>query len=117
MDSRLKFTEGDKLTFEVDNLFFRNASRYPESVYIDVIRQMGDNYADLPKSDIIQTVSCVVTLYDCYYFNIQYVNPPDGFPIFIDIKQIDVDKYLDSILIKKNFKHGKRFQKKSPSPL
>ena len=32
-----------------------------------------------------------------FFFEIEYVNQPDEFPIFIDINSINVDKYLDYI--------------------
>lgn len=106
MESRLRFTEESKVAFEVDDLFFRHASKYTEAVYIDVVRQIHDNYRMLPVSSLIQNVSCVVKTSDVYYFSLHYVNPDGRVPVFVDIKQIDVDDYLDSIIIKKSFKHG-----------
>ena len=70
----------------------------PEDYSIPIIVLLECNVHLLPKVEgYTQKVAGVLKYKVPFFFEIEYVNQPDEFPIFIDINSINVDKYLDYI--------------------
>tara|TARA_R100000541_G_scaffold2021_3_gene7442 strand:+ start:9086 stop:9418 length:333 start_codon:yes stop_codon:yes gene_type:complete len=70
----------------------------PEDYSIPIIVLLESNIHLLPKVEgYTQMISGVLRYEEPYFFEIEYINQPNEFPIFIDINPIKVDRYLDYI--------------------
>ena len=105
MASTLKYIEDKMIMFDIDQIFQRKMRKYPQSVIHDIVSQIVDNIQDLPKRDYYsQIVYGVVKINTPIFFSIVYMNENDDVPILIDIKEVDVDDYLDAINNNKHLK-------------
>ncbi len=105
MDASQKFLE------EIEYLMQDGISHYEyEDEVADALRDMPEDYSIpiivllesnihlLPKVEgYTQMISGVLRYEEPYFFEIEYINQPNEFPIFIDINPIKVDRYLDYI--------------------
>mgnify|MGYP003109223529 CR=1 FL=1 len=108
MDSKQKYTEAmhEESFYEVDDWFIQKLRKAPRQIGIHIANLIDKNYASLPTAvGWTQNVGGVcATTDEPFYFELEYLKQPDEAPIFLDIKEIDVDDYLDYILENKTLK-------------
>ncbi len=107
MDSTQKFIEehNNSVKYEVDWWVFDTLSSLPKDVSLNIREQIEDNYKDLRKKDSwSQFVGGVVKREEPYFFEVEFINESRGVPVFLDVKPIDIDTYLDYINKKQTFK-------------
>ncbi len=108
MDLKQKYTGAmhEESFYEVDDWFIEKLRKTPRQIGIHVANLIDKNYASLPTAvGWTQNVGGVcITTDEPFYFELEYLKQPDEAPIFLDIKEIDVDDYLDYILENKTLK-------------
>ena len=108
MDSKQKYTEAmrEESFYEVDDWFIQKLRKAPRQIGIHIANLIDKNFASLPTAvGWTQNVGGVcITTEEPFYFELEYLKQPDEPPIFLDIKEIDVDAYLDYILENKTLK-------------
>ena len=92
--------------YEVDDWFIEKLRKAPRQIGIHIANLIDKNFASLPTAvGWTQNVGGVcITTGEPFYFELEYLKQPDEPPIFLDIKEIDVDDYLDYILENKTLK-------------
>ena len=108
MDLKQKYTGEmhEESFYEVDDWFIEKLRKTPRQIGIHVANLIDKNFASLPSAvGWTQNVGGVcITTGEPFYFELEYLKQPDEAPIFLDIKEIDVDDYLDYILENKTLK-------------
>jgi hypothetical protein len=100
-----KYIEDDKIKCSFDDYFIDELILLPYEVSIEIMVQVGRNSADLPeKEGWSQMVGGVVKGKSPYFFELEYVKPKGGDPMYVDIMRIDCDDYLDYINLNKYLK-------------
>ena len=97
MDVRLRYTGGKE--YDVSEDFIESISEIEFSTALLIARNIGDNWIELPKSNLISHVlGGVVTQGEKNItFAIELVKLEDDFILLTDIKLISMDEYLDLI--------------------
>jgi|APGre2960657404_1045060.scaffolds.fasta_scaffold00046_46 hypothetical protein len=107
MGLRLMFIEGEDVKFVMDEWFNRKISNLPEKLADDIMLMILRNISTLPKMEGYSQNICGVIKSDTpYFYKIEFVNEDGYAPILLDIEQIGLEEYLDSINEKKYFKDG-----------
>jgi hypothetical protein len=105
MASTWKYIEDKMVVFDMEPIFQRKVRRYSEETIYNIVAQIVMNIEDLPKKDnYIQSVCSVIKKKEPFFYRIDYVNEDGDIPIFVDISQIHIEEYLDSIDQNKYFK-------------
>jgi len=105
MDASQRFLE------EIENLIQDEVSHYEYDEEIALaLKEMHQDYSvpiivlieanldDLPKVEgYTQKIGGVLKYNNPYFFEVEYINQPDEFPIFMHLNKIDCDTYLDYI--------------------
>jgi len=98
MELEPKYIRAYNEKYEVDSMFINKLHRFHVAKSLNIIQQMKDVAEGLPIVEIdTQVIAGVVKCEDPLYFEIEYLNESNYMPVFIDIKEIDVDDYLDHI--------------------
>jgi hypothetical protein len=98
MDTEQKYIEEQQNNFEVDMQFIEQLKDYELHYSLNIANQVDVNAPLLPEKDgWAQKVGGVVKLDEPLYFEIEYLKQQGDVPIYISIKEIDVDDYLDYI--------------------
>lgn len=98
MDAEQKYIEEDYNKFEIDERFLDDMKLIGLDYSLDIAGQIDSNASMLPERDKkVQKVGGVVKFDEPLYFEIEYYKPTQGIPIYISMKEIDVDDYLDYI--------------------
>ena len=91
--------------FKFDDWFIHELLNQPYEVGIDVMIQIQQNSHLLPEKDSwSQYVRGVVKGDSPFFFELEYLKQQGHYPIYLDIVEIDCDKYLDYINEKKILK-------------
>ena len=109
MGLMLLFIEGNENRFMLDEWFNRKMSNLPQEVSDDILSQIMDNVSDLPTKDAEPQIVCGVVKGDKpFFFELEYIHEEEYTPVFLDIEQIELEEYLDSINQNKYFKNEAR---------
>ena len=107
MTLMLLFIEGNENRFMLDEWFNRKIGNLPEKLADDIMLMILRNISTLPKMEGYSQNICGVIKSDTpYFYKIEFVNEDGYAPILLDIEQIGLEEYLDSINEKKYFKDG-----------
>ncbi len=97
MDAEQKYIE-ESSNFEVDMQFIDTLQDLPMNYSLRIAHQVDFNAPNLPeKNGWAQMVGGVVKLEEPLFYEIEYLKQEGEIPIYISIKEIDVDEYLDYI--------------------
>tara|TARA_R110002020_G_scaffold370973_3_gene582609 strand:+ start:600 stop:929 length:330 start_codon:yes stop_codon:yes gene_type:complete len=98
MDAEQKYIEEQTNPFEVDMQFIEQLKNYSLHHSLNIANQVDVNAPLLPEKDgWAQYVGGVVKFEEPLYFEVEYLKQRGDVPIYISIKEIDVDDYLDYI--------------------
>ena len=110
MGAELKFTED--ADYIIQEEFEDNIQDFPFNIIADIIRQIGENFPDLPSKDFIIQSVCGISNIDedkePYFFLIQYMKSKEDTNILLDIEDVHSDTFLDYINLNKTFTYEKR---------
>ena len=71
------------------------------------MNQVMERASELPTQESYPQKVCGVVKGDTpFFFELEYINEDGYIPIFLDIEQIGLEEYLDSINENKYFKYG-----------
>lgn len=109
MTLMLLFIEGNENRFMLDEWFNRKMANLPQAVADEIMSQVVDNVSTLPIKDTYPQKVCGVVKGDNpFFFELEYLNEDGYIPVLLDIEQIGLEEYLDSINQNKYFKDGPR---------
>lgn len=98
MDSEQKYTEDNKLVIRGDSEFFDELQLYSDDEIKSILYLLVSNYEDFPDSDKeLNSVCGVIKGEVDFYFEVFYAKEPNETPIYVEITNISLDDYLDSI--------------------
>jgi hypothetical protein len=106
MDASQKFIgEIDKIFidkyfhYELEESVLQQLEDMPSVFSIPIAVMLEHNVNSLPIiNDYTQIRGGVLKLKNPFFFEVEFIHEEDDFPIFIDIKRISSDKYLDYML-------------------
>ncbi len=106
MGAEQKYIEVDNTKFEIDHQFLERLQELPLEYALRIAHQVDINAHLLPEKDgWAQYVAGVVKCDEPLFFEIEYLKQEGDIPIFISIKEISVDDYLDNINLNQILKH------------
>jgi len=106
MDAEQRYIEEDDGHFEIDERFLDDMKLIGLDYSLEIAGLIDLNAYFLPEKDRkVQKVGGVVKFEEPLFFEIEYYKPVEGIPIYISMKEIDVDDYLDYINLNQIFKH------------
>lgn len=98
MVSNLRYIEGDEHKFELDLWFQEKIKTFSREDVYDILSSIIDNIEQFDSEALVEDyISGVIKRKDPLFYTIDYVIDEDSVPILLDIQEIDVDEYLDSI--------------------
>lgn len=107
MTLMLLFIEGNENRFMLDEWFNRKIGNLPQEISDDILSQIIDNVDELPTKDAYPQKVCGVVKGDKpFFFELEYLNEEGYIPVLLDIEQIGLEEYLDSINRNNYFKNG-----------
>lgn len=104
MDAELKFTED--IDYIIQEEFEDNIQDFPFAVIADIIKQIDENFKNLPQKDFIVQSVCGISKAikgEQYFFLIQYMKSKKETNILLDIEDVHSDTFLDYINLNKTF--------------
>jgi hypothetical protein len=105
MGLRFLYTEAMGKELMIYEEFADNISEFPEDISEEIMNKVMLSIDDLPNEDLyVQQVSGVVELDERFFYEIDYFKEKNGIPILLDIREILLDDYLDSIIKQRHFK-------------
>lgn len=107
MTLMLLFIEGNENRFMLDEWFNRKIKELPQEISDDILSQIMNNVSELPTKDSdTQKVCGVVKGEKPFFFELEYLHEQEYIPVLLDIEQIGLEEYLDSINRNNYFKNG-----------
>ena len=103
MNSKIKRKQDEWLEYEIDGSMFMSLAKM-KRIYSDEILLQLDKYEPgLPIHDNeVQMLSGVVIHESPLFFEIAYVKPSHALTLFLSVKVISCDRYLDYINLEKS---------------
>ena len=93
-----RYTEENDDRFEVDKQLLECLRDFDSDYSLDIAGQLDINATCLPeKNRKVQKVGGVVKFNQPLFFEVEYLKQTGDIPIYISLKEIDVDEYLDYI--------------------
>ncbi len=114
MDSKQKSTEDKKFFYEINENFFENSEDASDYVLEEIIIQVLNCIEKLPIADNwIQSIAGVIDdgVDESVFFVVSYLKEKTELPLLVSLEFIDLDTYLDYILIKQTIKFYSNEQK------
>ncbi len=94
MDFKQKYIE--VLNYDIDDWFLSRLGALELSRSRDILKQITNAEEDLPiQNGWSQIIAGVTKEKNPYFFEIEYLKQEDDYTVFLDIKEIDSDSYLD----------------------
>jgi hypothetical protein len=108
MKSEITYKKRGWVEYEIDGLMFMALAKI-EDVYSEEVLAQLDVYEPwLPlKNSEIQMVGGVVIHEKPFFFEIAYLKPETGLTVFLSVKGISCDEYLDYINLNKSLPQAK----------
>lgn len=99
MGLKLMFLEGDNVKYVLEHWFNSRIAAIEESIADEIISQLLKNIDNFPKTESgkFAVISGVVKQEIPFFFKIEYTNAEEDALTFLDIEQIGLEEYLDSI--------------------
>tara|TARA_R110000803_G_scaffold124880_1_gene192598 strand:- start:522 stop:854 length:333 start_codon:yes stop_codon:yes gene_type:complete len=101
MDLRQRFTEEYK--FEIQEWFIEKIVEIPNDSRIEILDAIASVIDVLPIEEGWEQIIYGVTKNDIFY-SVEYIKEEEGLPLIIDLEYVEVNDYLDAILINKTIK-------------
>lgn len=99
MGLKLMFFEGDNVKYVLEHWFNSRLAAIEESIADEIISQLVKNMEQFPKTKpgYSSVISGVVKRDTPFFFKIEFTNSEEEALVFLDIEQIGLEEYLDSI--------------------
>lgn len=86
--------------FSIDVEFFYNIQELSDKSTIELYEQLNECYSMLPKDNTHTLGLSGVMRSDEIFFELEFLNKDDEQPVFLNIKYIELDTYLDAVIKK-----------------
>lgn len=86
--------------FSIDIEFFHNIQELSEESIKELYEQLNECYNILPKDNTHTLGLSGVMRSDEVFFELEFLNTDDEQPVFLNIKYIELDTYLDAVIKK-----------------
>ena len=108
MNSKIQRKLKDDYSYEIDGTMFMSLAKMNRTYSDEILFQLDKYEHSLPVDDhIVQVLSGVVIHEEPLFFEISYVKPSDALTLFLTVKEISCDEYLDYINLKKSLPQAK----------
>ena len=108
MNSKIQRKLQDNYSYEIDGTMFKSLAKMNRTYSDEILHQLDKYEHSLPVDDhIVQVLSGVVIHEEPLFFEISYVKPSDALTLFLTVKEISCDEYLDYINLKKSLPQAK----------
>ncbi len=86
--------------FSIDVEFFYNIQELSDKSTLELYEQLNECYSILPKDNTYTLGLYGVMRSDEIFFELEFLNKDDEQPVFLNIKYIELDTYLDAVIKK-----------------
>ena len=108
MNSKIKRNQQEETAYEIDGSMFMSLAKMKRTYSDEILFQLDRYESGLPSKDNeIQILSGVVIHEKPLFFEITYVKPTYALTLFLSVKKISCDDYLDYINLKKSLPQAK----------
>ncbi|MDB2408189.1 hypothetical protein OAE89_01195 [Crocinitomicaceae bacterium] len=108
MNSKIQRKLQEDITYEIDGAMFMSLAKMNRTYSDEILFQLDKYEYSLPFDDhMVQVLSGVVIHEEPLYFEIAYVKPSNALTLFLTVKEISCDQYLDYINLKKSLPQAK----------
>ena len=108
MNSKIQRKLQDDYSYEIDGTMFMSLAKMNRTYSDEILFQLDKYEHSLPVDDhLVQVLSGVVIHEEPLFFEISYVKPSDALTLFLTVKEISCDEYLDYINLKKSLPQAK----------
>lgn len=108
MNSKIQRKLQEDITYEIDGSMFMSLAKMNRNYSDEILFQLDKYEHSLPIDDnIVQVLSGVVIHEEPLFFEIAYVKPSHALTLFLTVKEISCDQYLDYINLKKSLPQAK----------
>ena len=103
MNSKIKRRQEEDVEYEIDGAMFMSLAKMDRKYSDAILFQLDNHENGLPVRDFhIQVLSGVVIHEEPLFFEIAYVKPSNSLTLFLNVREITCDEYLDYIISKKS---------------
>lgn len=108
MNSKIQRKLQDDNSYEIDGTMFMSLAKMNRTYSDEILFQLDKYEHSLPVDDhLVQVLSGVVIHEEPLFFEISYVKPSDALTLFLTVREISCDEYLDYINLKKSLPQAK----------
>ena len=108
MNSKIQRKLQEDITYEIDGSMFMSLAKMNRAYSDEILFQLDKYEYSLPFDDhMVQVLSGVVIHEEPLFFEISYVKPSHALTLFLTVKEISCDQYLDYINLKKSLPQAK----------
>ena len=108
MNSKIQRKLQEDITYEIDGAMFMSLAKMKRNYSDEILFQLDKYEEGLPFDDhMVQVLSGVVIHEEPLFFEIAYVKPSNALTLFLTVKEISCDQYLDYINLKKSLPQAK----------
>ena len=108
MNSKIQRNQKEQSAYEIDGAMFMSLAKMKRTYSDEILFQLDKYEEGLPFDDhVVQVLSGVVIHEEPLFFEIAYVKPSNALTLFLTVKEISCDQYLDYINLKKSLPQAK----------